>query len=301
MTSKQHLVEITEAAQRFLRQLRLFQHHFGALKSPHEKQTVQTPYFDPLDSLMYFIDFHRAALAIVAKWTEPLRWEFAGLSTRMGIRVGAWTHTSAHEVAAESARMASNQLPFLMIDESFFDELSASFEWKRGLQSVPEGLKTRYEDYWKQTGHRSFFVDILWELLSSLSGIRPLRLRGTIDCEHMAARRGRGLDHASLGFPATHLSPGRKAPVDPFAEEMKWSPSSRPNVVRFVRAARSLGEERSTKNPLSLAGIYKQANLSGASQTRAKVAALRLELVSRSWKVTARGSRLLAEDAQVAL
>jgi hypothetical protein len=299
MKSKSGLIAVTEAAQNALKQIHLIQHHFGGLQDPHKKGGEQGPYFDPLDSLIYIIEAHRSARTMEATWTEAVRWEFAGLSSPRGIRVGVGTFASAHEVAAEAARMVANNTTFLLIDDGFFAKLDATFKWAAGHRSIPEELQDEYATYWKEDGHAGLFRDLLWDILSSLRPVRVPHLRGTLDCEHAIARRGRGLDYASPGFPRTHLTTGKKPEaILPFTEETSWSPSSRPNVVRFVRAAQELRDIRSSREPLSLTGIYRRANLTGASQTRARVAAQRLQLVSPKWKVTALGSRLLAEEPQ---
>jgi hypothetical protein len=298
MKSKvEDLVAATEAAQQFLRITHLVQDTFRQLKSPDTPGTRQ--FFAAYYCLPYFIELRRCTRAFDVAFTERVRWELAGVASPGGVQAGAATFASAHDILSDAARVSSTCLDGLLITPKVRDDLDRDFDWNRGERSIPKNLMLEYVRYWEGGDHYPRFLTLLWEMVETLRFVDVLRLRGILDCEHALARRGRGVAHNEGRLPRSHLSTTDSGdPASPFTGQISWSPSTRPNVLRFVRAADELRRMRSTKEPLSLAGIYRRANLKGNSQTRAKDAALRLKLVTARLEVTARGSRLIREDAQ---
>ena len=290
---------MTAAAHRLLRIVHVSQMHFRQLQDPHKEGANAGVYFAPQDCLIYFLELRRASLALEQSFTERLRWELAGLASPRGIRAGAGTFPSAHEILAEASRVVIANIGFLLINKASMERLDEHFDWDKGLRSIPEGVTETFTEHWQGERH-GHFLALIWDMVETLRFLKVLQLRGILDCEHSLARRGRNVGFDRGEFPRSHLTRLELRADQPsrFTGEISWSPSSRPNVVRFVAAAAELANRRSTKDPLALAGIYRSARLVGNSQTRAKDAAIRLSLVDARWRVLPRGRRLLAEEAQ---
>lgn len=293
---------MTAAAHRLLRIVHVSQMHFRQLQAPYERGANAGVYFAPRNCLIYFLELRQAALGLERSFTERLRWELAGLASPRGIRAGVGTFPSAHEILVEASRVVIANVGILLINKASIERLDEHFDWDKGLRSIPEGITETFTEHWQGERH-GYFLALIWNIVETIRFLQVLQLRGIIDCEHSLARRGRNVGFEQGGFPRSHLTrlELRADQQSRFTGEVSWSPSSRPNVVRFVAAAAKLAKLRSTRDPLSLSGIYRAANLVGNSQTRAKDAALRLALVNSQWRVTALGSRLLAEEAQVKL
>lgn len=311
MNSKHRdLVTVTDTALEMLRRSQVVLSAFAGMKKPTNPRPRQPRRPRPSEHLHAFVGLLLAARAHSRAFKEHLRWEFAGLTSPAGITAGMGSFPSGHELLADMARISSRPLSPLLINEKFFSAVAEDFVSGQGSRSIPERLQGQFDEHWapvqddselddvrahvRDRDSQDQFLALVWSLVEPLRFLDPIRLDAVVVCEHAGARRRRGIAHDRGPFPRTPLTQDDGTTSrSPFTGEVEWSPSSKPNVLRLLKAIYDLSKVRGPKGQLSLAGIYAEANLKGASQTRARVAALLLGFIDNTWHLTATGRRAL--------